>query len=352
MRYLSLNEWMNIRMWIIKAAYSKRVVSNCFQQWLIGSRTKEAVHENNSKKTNSIKYTCVCATYLKKGCPWEQFESQSRALKLFSTESTLSLPLSPRTKQWSTESTQCRTAPAPHSPSRCRRPSSSPTARPRAGGGARAVAASTWPRAPSSPSLASTRRGCSAGFGAGRAPERQVPGLRLTRAPRARVWTCHAPASRPSDRIAPAPRPASVASACEKTDTYGAEAMRWRTVGWALGNGELRLIPNPRKCSSTQYLMTRQRSSSSEKICRRRTMARLPLDLVAAGGGEFSWKAPTVRPRCAHAGGRGWRGIPPKTFVFFNILVAKQPICTDRSSRWNASSAWNIRSLSQPAQGF
>jgi hypothetical protein len=103
---------------------------------------------------------------------------------------------------------------------------------------------------------------------------------------------CHAPASRPSDRIAPAPRPASVAFACEKTDTYGAEAMRWRTVSWALGNGELRLIPNPRKCSSTQYLMTRQRSSSSEKICRRRTMARLPLGLVAVGGGEFSWKAP------------------------------------------------------------
>lgn len=39
--------------------------------------------------------------------------------------------------------TQCRTAPAPHSPSRRRRPSSSPTARLRAGGGARAVAAST-----------------------------------------------------------------------------------------------------------------------------------------------------------------------------------------------------------------
>jgi hypothetical protein len=37
------------------------VVSNCFQQWLIGSRTKEAVHENNRKKNkfNQV-YLCMC----------------------------------------------------------------------------------------------------------------------------------------------------------------------------------------------------------------------------------------------------------------------------------------------------
>jgi hypothetical protein len=131
------------------------------------------------------------------------------------------------------------------------------------------------------------------GSGAGRAPQRQVPGLRLSHAPRANVWTCRAPASRPSDRMAPTPWPTCVASACEKTDTYGAETTRWGTVGWALGDGELRLIPNPRKwSSSTQYLTTRQRSSSSEKIRRCRMMARLPPDLVTVGGGEFSWKAP------------------------------------------------------------
>jgi len=98
MRYFFLNEGMNIRMWIIKAAYIKRGVNNCFHQCLFCSKEQQ-------KSQYSISYTCVRATYLKNGCAWEQLESQSRVPEPFSIEFSPSLAWSPWEKQWSSEDT-------------------------------------------------------------------------------------------------------------------------------------------------------------------------------------------------------------------------------------------------------
>lgn len=102
MRYLFLNEGMNRRMWIINAAYSKRRVNNWFQQCLFGSKTK--IEANWWKQQQYLISNTWCSAYLKKGCPWEQFESQWRGLrKPFSIEFSPSLAWSPWEKQWSGE---------------------------------------------------------------------------------------------------------------------------------------------------------------------------------------------------------------------------------------------------------